>query len=227
MSNLAKYKSRFVVILVALFDWWVFAAWRGDANDIVLRTWIEYQDGKYGRGDRIREWHFKTPPEILAHRYHAFLDPVFDPQRMDSDRGGQSVYFTTHIDKADAVVPYRPQPGGDPNRAFAIDMNNGALDALTPAREDFCLTTDELDRLHNQKIRDAQGLALNRCPPTNGNCSIYLNYHGWDVSVSVAREGLYRDPQKVCSILRSTLDRWTVSVDDLRVTPSKKEGSTP
>lgn len=162
---------------------------------IVLRTWVVYREGKPVRGDRIREWRLNIPGDLPLMRWRTFSNPAYDPARRPPDHGGQRISANTaYLDRNDLIVPWLD--GGVASFAFTLD--NKPLKKPELAEEPYCLTAAEYGGYSG-----------------NINTRIYLNYHGWNARVVVANDGLYRDPKKACRILRSALDRWTLSVDDL------------
>jgi len=152
-----------------------------------------------------------------AHSFHTWTNPAFDMDILGTERGGQSFFLNTaRINSLDVVVAYRG--GSDTNRSFSISLSNALLEESLFAQQDYCLSADaiyqlRLDRGHNPS---------SRCGDTRNACHVWMNYHGWDVRVAVSRIGLYREPEKVCRILRHTLDTWTLSIDDLRRRPGMK-----
>jgi len=200
----------FIWSAVVVFILWGLYPITIGRNTVTLRSRAQYDDGRIATGHRVREWRLQVPSNFGVGTYYVWSNPPFDPS---TNRGGQLAYLNSNIDTTGAVVPYRPtsEGHGNPNRQFAITMSAAPLQEYQLARDDYCLTDDDIVRLRSKRDQSYGGTGCQK--PA---CNVWMNYFGWQAHVSVDSGGLYRDPQRVCAILRRTLDSWTATIDDLR-----------
>lgn len=206
----------------ALFiaGWWALYPFIRDRHDITLRTWTEYVGEEAVRSERVKEWRFKLPKQFGVSRYRSWTEPAFDLNERSTDQGGQSIRLNSRLTAQDEVVAYTGS--GDANLAFGLSISNGLLDEYRSAQSNYCLTYDDIQRIRAQRSADQGRTRQSQCRDSSVNCRIWLNYHGWEVNVGVSRTGLYLQPERVCGILRKTLDAWTISIDDLRRKPNNE-----
>lgn len=176
---------------------------------LVFRTAIEWDGNQPVRSPSIREWRLEIPREFVVRR-DGYATKPYRPFEIFLENGENLsfVWLGSRLDVRDQVVPYTG--GSDRNRSFTITIRNGLVDR-SRAQEDYCLTR-------------YQRTAPDNSPDCTGrpNCSVYLNYSGWPVEISVQQDGsLFKEPARVCEITRTVLSKWTKAIDELRTSKFK------
>ncbi len=165
---------------------------------------------------RVFEWELQLPENMVV-RTEAYYDTVYEHGVSTSWKfwrrfadGGSQITILSAIDRTGNVVPLdRSRKAAGELEDFTISIGNGdGLGQRFPV--DYCITVDQ------RKAPTGVG-----CRPENKNCMIYASYFGWPLDVGVPRNSFYREPQKVCKVLRDTLRGWTTKIDSLIVNNSK------
>ena len=216
-----RFDTRWIVGLIAVAFWWLYGwSWLTGPHRLVMRSWVEWVGSTPTKGSNIKEWRLNIPSKFSIDRIPLFRSPAFDPAAVGNDDGRNFVSLSSLLDPSGSVVPY--SGAGDRNRSFSIFIANGFVEGSV-AQDDYCLTADALHEMR-KRGQDRYGIfPLSTCREASTDCFVSLNYHGWPTEAAVARDGLYREPQKVCQILRDTLDAWTISIDELRRTPKTEK----
>ena len=178
---------------------YLYVTWT--ANSVLLRSAVEWHGTKPSRSKHIRKWHLEIPKEFIVRKDGYISAPYeLDGQRLSF------VWLSSRLSDHDEVVPY--SGGADRNQGFTITLRNSLVNKQH-AEEDYCHTNYQLAKLPSCADRL--------------NCTIHVNYFGWPAEISVRQNGdLFKDPTRVCNIARAALSKWTKSIDDLRVSRSKK-----
>lgn len=190
----------------------------GGANEIVLQSLVRYEGGEIFRRSKPAVWRLKIPDEFSTQRNPYGNQKPYTPWAEwkrgwfgyeSNPQNNETVVIFSLLSSESKVVPYRASVKG--NVAFGITVRN-TLVRTSVAGSDYCAKENEL----RSTAAKGKSLLPARCIDRHKNCSIHLNYHGWPVKLSVQKDGIYRDAARACQILRSTIDAWTISVDDLR-----------
>lgn len=187
-----------VVAWNGIVDIWEWST--GAPRSLSFRSTIEWDGTKPVRSTRIREWRLEIPQQFIV-RKDGYRSTYYD---LAGDRLS-FVSILSRLNDRDEVVPDKGGAAGA--QAFTITLRNSLVDRQY-ADKDYCLTAYQLT-------------SSGRTPACVGqpNCRVHLNYYGWPAEISVSQhEALFKNPDRVCEIARSTLTAWTKSIDDLRVT---------
>lgn len=209
-------KRRYIALTVIAVGLcvWAHSAWQ-NANELIFRSSLVWQDGKAKTASRVAEWRLQVPDGFYIFK-EGYYPTVYEHGRVQRSvwtwwrrfpDGGSLATIGSALNPADEIVPNdRLSANYKTLRQFSITMgNNAGIGERFPV--DYCITSDERFRSPDKPFAG--------CADTAG-CSIYMSYQGWPLTIGVPREGLYREPERVCRILRATLAAWTKHIDDLR-----------
>jgi hypothetical protein len=213
-------KKLFQVCVVVTFSmfliYWFVDYFASDKNSVKLRTLSTYEDGVLMVGSDVKTWHLRIPKQIYLIRSGSVTGAAYDDRRIRdpgttysfNNAGWTTVFALSNIEGSAPISGKDLRIG----EVFNVELDNKALRLPRLVKSNYCLSVDEI-------VADKPGHPgqIPCTPPPGGvNCSVVMNYHGWNAIVSVSRQALYKEPRRVCELLRSTLDAWTVSIDDTR-----------
>jgi hypothetical protein len=171
-------------------------------HSISIKTSAVWSGGAVRHGSNVYEWMLGVPKS-----YRAFIrDPwtIYD----DDEGTPPMVYGGVTIDGEFTTGYSRPrglQALEDWPQFFVIKFNG---EYGSKAATEYCLTQDQYGPMWA-----APGHTGYVC--RSDLCEVHLSYHGWNVDVTVPSRGMYREPVRVCEIVRKSLDRWTTYIDNL------------
>jgi hypothetical protein len=203
------------VFLLASFSIFAFACWSQMlGNEFVFRSTVAWLDGKPVRSTKVVEWHLKIPSEFVR-KTEGYYSNVFELDGAESrwnrlwrrfPDGASILEVLASVNAKDEVVPLISDTGA--SQHFSIQLKN-TLGESRKFPGNYCITEDEREKAYKTSGKRTG------CLDSYINCRVFLNYHGWSVVVGVARERLYKEPERVCEIVKKTLSAWTKSVDDI------------
>jgi hypothetical protein len=180
-------KAVLIVVGICAAAWITYPIY--NSHDLKLHTTLEYRNGIAKKGTHTNTWHLKIPYQFVLHRYYVWTNPTYDPTKHNSS---QAFSIISNLSPDREVVPSRSNQG---NESFTVTINNSRLESPAKAGENYCIPGS--------------------CQPGDVNCTVSINYHGWNSYVAVPRNQI-ANPQPACDLAIRTLDQWTVNIDDLR-----------
>lgn len=180
-------------------------------DEIVFRSSVAWdKDGRSVAGTKVDEWRLKIPREFYLQTEGYFQHVLIPGSEKWASRqfwrfrnGGSLLSVLAVVTPAGEVVPHTVDTDirDGSHESFSFILSNGIDEKIQEFGRQYCITKDDWFKATGPKL----------C--TTPNCTIFMSFDGWPAHVSVPRLSLYRDPQRVCQILRNVLNKWTVSID--------------
>lgn len=222
-----RYFFAFIAFLV-VFQ--VADRWLGWPREIVMRSKVQYKDGKAIEGDRVRTWRLEIPQEYNMRfwRYGSWLNKHTGPFFNYRHFSGSEIYSLKNRGNFDSIkilanldpVTKNVTPvwrRKDPRLIqFGFGIYNGNRHILGLEHENYC-------KLRTGPRQPKILIEKDGPPKTKGcwteACIFRIGFNGWPAHFSVNRKFLEEKSSQddVCRIAREKLQSWTVHVDDLRV----------
>ena len=208
--SILRYAKRLtgrVLVLAALWLGWTYFY---DPQLIVLRTRTTYSGSEIVTGPKIHEWRLKLPDGIPWRRFGSITGSVYNHGLYTQDRSQWTIVGIWTNFYNGKLIPWIENRNA---QSFSIFIDNKPFKALGRTFDTSCLTATNLARFQ---------VSTYSCTSESINCSILIDFHGWNAEASVHRTGLYSRPDLVCDILNKALSDWTISIDELRSEPNKE-----